>query len=109
MALRSAPSISSLPRNALVYVTVGALLVVWTGVWYAVYHDGPISQSGRFWLLGLFFTGLALIVIGVVMGPLARYERDSELPPIETTGWTRENLNERIAEVERMYQEALEG
>ena len=31
------------------------------------------------------------------------------LPPIETTGWTRENLNERIAEVERMYQEALEG
>ncbi len=29
------------------------------------------------------------------------------LPPIPTTGWTRENLGERIAEIERLYVETI--
>jgi len=29
------------------------------------------------------------------------------LPPIATTGWTRENLPEHIAEIERMYAETI--
>ena len=39
MALLSKPS--SAARTAVLYITVGALMVVWTGVWYAYLRNYP--------------------------------------------------------------------
>jgi uncharacterized membrane protein YbhN (UPF0104 family) len=68
------------PRTALIYVTVGALIDVWTAVWYYT-HDTGGSQTTRFWLLGLFLTGLTLVILGLLLGRLGRAARQAELPP----------------------------
>src|SRR5262249_50950995 len=65
---------------------VGALLGVWTGVWYFTFardQEGNITQNTWFWLLGLFLSGLVLIVIGLLIGSIGRSARKAELPPRE--------------------------
>jgi hypothetical protein len=80
MAMLSHPSFG--PRTALTYVTIGALLDVWTGVWFFAFRpSGDLSPTATFWVWGLFLTGLALIVIGLLLGPLGRFARKAELPP----------------------------
>jgi len=77
------------PRMAISYITIGALLDVWTAVWYFTFardQEGNISQNTWFWLLGLFFSGLTLIVIGVLIGQIGRSARKAELPPKEALG-----------------------
>jgi hypothetical protein len=84
MPLLSQPSFG--PRTALTYVTTGALLTVWTGVWYFTFREStPLPSTTAFWLWGLFLTGLTLVVIGVLLGPLGRSARKVELPPVEQT------------------------
>jgi len=84
MPLLSKPSFA--PRTALIYVTIGALLGVWTLVWYFWFARDPqgyISRDTWFWLSGLFFTGLVLIVIGLLLGHIGRAARKAEMPPPE--------------------------
>jgi hypothetical protein len=80
------------PKVALVYVTVGALIDVWTAVYYFTYgrakmNDGnPADDNSTwFWVAGAFLTGLVLIILGLVLGPLGRAAREAELPPKEAT------------------------
>lgn len=85
MALLTNPAFG--PRIAFAYVTIGSLIDVWTAVYYWVYVRG-VDQSevpGHtwFWLLGLFLTGLTLILLGIIIGPLGQYARKAELPPPE--------------------------
>jgi hypothetical protein len=86
MPMLSQPSFG--PRTALIYVTIGALLDVWTSVWYFAFRDStvPLEHTTSFWLFGLFLTGLTLVVIGVLLGPLGRSARKLELPPVAATG-----------------------
>lgn len=82
MSMLSNPAFG--PRVALIYVTVGALIDVWTAVYYfTVARDREITNVTWFWLSGLFLTGLTLIVLGLVLGPLGRAARKAELPPPE--------------------------
>src|SRR5262245_886404 len=63
MPLLSKPAFG--PRIAIVYITIGALLDVWTAVWYFTYardNAGAIPRSTWFWLAGFFLTGVTLIV-----------------------------------------------
>ena len=86
MAILSTPSFG--PRTALIYVTVGTLLDVWTAVWYFTISRPAGSEESHttwFWLAGLFLTGLTLIVIGLLLGPIGRAARKSELPPVSAT------------------------
>src|SRR4051794_18716712 len=85
MPMLSQPSFG--PQTSLIYVTLGSLLDVWTGVWYFAFRDGthPLSNSATFWIFGLFLTGLTLVVIGLLLGPLGRAARKVELPPVEST------------------------
>ena len=83
MAMMTQPSFG--PRTAVMYVTTGALLVVWTGVWYVSNHNGASPQMTSFWIPGLFLSGLALLAIGMFLGPLGRAARKAELPPAEAT------------------------
>jgi hypothetical protein len=71
------------PRTALIYVTTGAILDVWTVVWYLT-RDHSLTRTEWFWVAGFFLTGLTLIVLGCLLGPLGQAARRSELPPSET-------------------------
>jgi hypothetical protein len=68
------------PRTALIYVTVGALIDVWTLVWYFT-RDYELSRSGYFWVIGFLLTGLTLIILGLLLGRIGRAARQAELPP----------------------------
>jgi hypothetical protein len=85
MPMLSQPSFG--PRTALIYVTTGALIDVWTGAWYFSFRNAtaPLSNTATFWLCGLFLTGMTLILLGVMLGPLGRSARKVELPPVEST------------------------
>src|SRR5947209_18751229 len=56
MALLTKPS--SAARTALVYITAGALIDVWTGIWLWWLSDHPASESTYFWAYGFLLTGL---------------------------------------------------
>jgi hypothetical protein len=66
---------------AVIYITVGAILAVWTAVWYVYLHYTNAPAGPYFWCYGLFFTGLTLIVIGLALGRIGRAARHAELPP----------------------------
>ena len=84
MPLMSKPAFG--PRTAIIYITAGSLLDVWTGVWYMTFardDHGNISRNTWFWLTGFFLTGLTLICIGFFLGRIGRAARKAELPPSE--------------------------
>ena len=72
------------PRTALIYVTVGALIDVWTLVWYFT-RERPLTSPEQFWVIGLCLTGLTLVLLGLFLGQLGRAARRSEMPPVEAT------------------------
>ena len=72
------------PRTALIYVTVGALVDVWTLVWYFT-RDRAITHTEQFWVIGLCLTGITLLVLGLLLGHIGRAARRAELPPPEAT------------------------
>jgi hypothetical protein len=80
---------------AIIYVTAGALLIVWSSVWYAwMLHQTPPDASqpnkdGWFYLCyAIFFSGLTLFIIGFALGRIGRAGRRAELPPEVTTTYT---------------------
>ncbi|HYV34952.1 MAG TPA: hypothetical protein VE988_04555 [Gemmataceae bacterium] len=75
---------SSAARTALVYITVGALMVIWTGVWFLYLRNNPPNSSGLYYLCGgLLMTGLTLIGIGLGVGQIGRSARHADLPAQE--------------------------
>ena len=70
------------PRTALIYVTVGALIDVWTLVWYFT-RERALSGTEQFWVIGLILTGLTFVVLGLFLGQLGRAARRAEMPPPE--------------------------
>jgi hypothetical protein len=71
-------------RSALTYITVGALMDVWAGVWYWYMHsvqDG--NRDGTWWYIciGLLLSGAVLIAIGLLIGRIGREARDADTPP----------------------------
>lgn len=84
MALLSKPSFA--PQTALVYITVGALTDVWSGLWYwYLSKHPPVSDSTWWWCYGFLLSGLALLIIGLFLGQIGRSARHAELPPEEVT------------------------
>jgi hypothetical protein len=82
---------STAARTALIYITAGALTVIWTGVWYVYLHNNPPETSNPYyWCGGLLLTGLTLMVIGFGLGRIGRSARHAETPatiasPLEVT------------------------
>lgn len=77
---------SSAAPTTILYITVGALMTVWSGIWYAYLRDHGSTSSGMNYVcLGFLVTGLVLLAIGLALGPLARWSRRAELPPPEVT------------------------
>jgi hypothetical protein len=84
MPLLSQPAFG--PRTAIIYITIGSLIDVWTAVWYFTFardDTGNISRNTWFWLVGLFLSGITLIVIGILLGEIGRSARKAEMLPRE--------------------------
>ena len=83
--IMSRPASSAAPTS-LFYITVGALMTVWSGIWYSyLSHNGTSHQFYYYMCTGFLITGLVLLAIGFALGPLSRLARHAELPPAEVT------------------------
>lgn len=84
MPILTNPSFAA--RTAVIYITTGALIDVWSGIWLWYLRN---TQSGVhtswYWCFGFLFTGLTLIIIGCAIGQIGRSARAAELPPQEVT------------------------
>ncbi len=70
---------------AVIYITIGALIDVWTTVYYVFKVRGEqVSSDTHLWLSGFFFSGVVFIVVGLAVGRIGRSARQAEvtsLPP----------------------------
>jgi len=72
---------SASAQAALIYVTVGALILVWTTVWYFYLQTAADTSRGLYFLCaGSFMTGLVLLVIGLGVGHIGRSARQADSP-----------------------------
>jgi hypothetical protein len=70
----------------LVYITLGALSVIWTGVWYVyLYNNPPDTSSVYYWCGGFLVTGLTLLLIGIMVGQIGRSARHADVVSQEVT------------------------
>ena len=69
--------------TSLIYITMGTLIDIWTIV--SLLYYPPTTDWGHFLVIGFLVTGLALLVIGLLLGPIGRAARHAELPPSEVT------------------------
>jgi hypothetical protein len=74
-------------RIAIIFVTLGPLIIVWSGVWYMYqYNHAPDTPaSERYICYGSMLSGGVLLVIGLALGRIARSARQAEMPPHEIT------------------------
>lgn len=73
-------------RTALVYVTVGAMVLTWTTVWYFYMRNHPPEGSGPYYIVGgLMATGFILLAIGLGVGRLGGSARNADNPAIVMT------------------------
>jgi len=85
MPILSNPSFAA--RTAVIYITTGALIDVWSGIWLWYLRDNHSAFDTRwYWCYGFLFTGLTLMLIGCAIGRIGRSARNAELPPEEVTG-----------------------
>ena|SRR5438046_1436105 len=68
---------------SLIYITVGTLVVIWTSI--SLYLYPPASDLGHFLIISTLVSGVAVLIIGLLLGPIGRFARHAELPPTEAT------------------------
>jgi hypothetical protein len=79
---------------AIIYVTVGALVMICSAFWYAwmYFHqapDGEPHRDGWMYVCGaIFCCALAVFIIGFALGRIGRAGRRAELPPEVSTTYT---------------------
>ncbi len=83
MPLLSKPSEEA--KIALLFVTVGSLVIVWSVVWLFFQQTHGSQDWEQYTCYGSLGTGLVLLVIGLAVGRIARAARQAELPPAEVT------------------------
>jgi hypothetical protein len=73
---------SGAARMAVYYITVGILLVVWSVIWYAYMKKEDVTGDGIYFLCcGCLLSGIAVTVIGFIMGHVGQAARQADLPP----------------------------
>jgi hypothetical protein len=71
---------SAVAPAALIYITLGALLSVWSGVWFLYENNTANASRGVFYLCaGMLMTGIALLAIGFGLGKLAHKAQSVEI------------------------------
>jgi hypothetical protein len=76
------PKQASSAFMAVVYITAGSLITVWTVIYYIYLNrHGVESDTPYLTCAGFFFSGLVLIVIGLTLGHIGRAARQAEVTP----------------------------
>ena len=89
---------SSSAPTSLFYITVGALMTVWSAIWFFYLNrSGSNNQVVYYLCTGFLVTGLVLLAIGLLIGPLGRHARKAELPPTEAMGTTVQGEQQRTS------------
>jgi hypothetical protein len=72
---------SAAARTALMYITAGALIVIWTAVWYVYLHNNPPeTNTVYYWCGGMLASGLSLLLIGFGIGRIGRAAKHADAP-----------------------------
>jgi hypothetical protein len=80
MPLSTQPSPAT--RTALTYITIGSLMVVWSGLWFWYLWHNPAEASLPYYLCtGLMLSGITLVIIGLGLGQIGWSARHADLPP----------------------------
>lgn len=66
---------------AIVYITVGALMDVWTVIYYIYLNRHETDDNTFLWVYGFFFTGIVLMTIGFGLGAIGRSAKQAEVAP----------------------------
>ena len=69
-------------KYAIYYLTVGALIMIWSAVWfyYLMHHEYP-AGDGRYYLCtGLMLSGAAVFLIGSAIGWIGRETKQADVP-----------------------------
>src|SRR5581483_8418679 len=73
---------SSAARAALIYITAGAVVVIWTIVWCVYLLNNPPETNTAFYLsTGFLITGLTMVLIGFGLGRIGRAAQGADLAP----------------------------
>ena len=76
---------SASARMAMFYVTIGALLIVWTAVWFLYLQSHqPVRDTTWLFCLGFFLTGITFLGIGLAVGHIGRSARQADVAPLAT-------------------------
>jgi len=76
-------NITSATRAALLYITVGAVMIVWSAIYYTYLNNhppAPGTDGPWYWCTGFLLTGATLLVIGLAVGWIGRSARQAEQP-----------------------------
>src|SRR5262245_15966427 len=87
-------------QTALLYITAGALVLVWSCVWLAwlLYHS--VSGPGSYFVCtGCIMTGVTLLLIGLFTGPIGKASKAAEQPAEVATEVTRDEAGNVVASV----------
>jgi hypothetical protein len=71
-------------RSALIYITIGALMDVWGGIWLWYIRSIPPGTRDPSWnyvCTGVLLTGIVLMAIGFLVGRIGRVARHADAPP----------------------------
>ncbi len=75
-------TITSAARAALLYITVGSVMIVWSLIYYFYLNNHPPTQSDTpwYWCTGFLLTGCTLLIIGLAVGWIGRTARQADQP-----------------------------
>ncbi|MFO0842661.1 MAG: hypothetical protein U0797_09745 [Gemmataceae bacterium] len=69
-------------RFSLYYITVGSLVVIWSAIWfyYLRHSDVPSGDTRYYICTGLLLSGLAVLVIGTLVGRIGQEGKAADVP-----------------------------
>jgi hypothetical protein len=85
-------------RAALLYITIGALMDVWAGIWFWYMHATQYEGRGWYVCTGVFLSGLVLMAIGLLTGRIGKEAKHADAPPA-TPAEAQNTANARAANV----------
>src|SRR5688572_4453764 len=68
-------------KTSLVYLTVGALTIVWTIIWYIYLNNNGAQPNTYLWAHGFLATGIVLVIIGLGVGQIGKSAMAAETAP----------------------------
>jgi hypothetical protein len=93
---------SSGASASVIYITVGALTDVWSGIWFWYLRSNyPSTDTAFYWCYGFLFTGLTLIVIGLAIGRIGWLGGDAHQAQLHRNELDDAEVTRAVTQVEQ--------